>query len=89
MGRLMEHEYVFCLALHEKLKERVRGKVYTTIKDDALIVEIHMGRTNFIKTFDNFTDKLHFGLATDDIVSAIVPAYKKFLVNDLEQRYFR
>lgn len=89
MGKLQEHEYVFCLALHEKLKEKIRGKVYTTVKDDVLIVEIHMGRTDFIKTFDNFTDKLHFGLATDDIVIAIVSAYKKFLINNLEQRYFR
>ncbi len=89
MARLMEHEFVFCTALHEKMKEKVRGKVYTTVKDDILTVEIHMGYTDFVKTFDNFSNMLHIGVTTSDIVRAVTIEYRRFLNDNLEQRYFR
>lgn len=79
---LKDYEWEFCLALHKKLKEKVKGKIFTTVKEDKLIVEITMGKVEFQMGFDNFAYKLSQGYTTDDVVLDVTKDYKSFL-NDL------
>ena len=79
---LKDYEWEFCLALHKKLKEKVKGKIFTTVKEDKLIVEVTMGKVEFQMGFDKFAYKISEGYTTDDVVLDVTKAYRSFL-NDL------
>ena len=79
---LKDYEYEFCVALHKKLKEKVKGKIFTTVKEDKLIVEITMGKVEFQMGFDNFAQRLSEGCSTDAVVIDVTKAYKTY-INDL------
>lgn len=82
MKMLKDYEYEFCMALHKKLKEKIKGKIFTTVKEDKLIVDITMGKVEFQMGFDNFAQRLSEGFTTDAVVVDVTKAYKSFL-NDL------
>lgn len=79
---LKDYEYEFCMALHKKLKEKIKGKIFTTVKEDKLIVDITMGKVEFQMGFDNFAQRLSEGFTTDVVVVDVTKTYKSFL-NDL------
>lgn len=79
---LKDYEWEFCLALHKKIKEKVKGKIFTTVKEDKLLVEVTMGKVEFKMGFDNFAHRLSEGCTTDDVVVDVVKAYKTY-INDL------
>lgn len=79
---LKDYEYEFCVALHKKLKEKVKGKIYTTVKDDQLLVTITMGKVEFQVGFDNFAQRVSEGYTTDAVVVDVTKAYKNY-INDL------
>lgn len=78
---LKDYELEFCLDLHKKLKERIKGKVHTTVKDDVLIITFQMGRNEFKAEFDHLSDRL----ATEGVMTAIIDevttAYRKYIEN--------
>ena len=78
---LKDYEYEFCVALHKKLKEKVKGKIFTTVKEDKLIVEITMGKVEFQMGFDNFAQRLTEGFNTDAVVVEVTKTYKTYINN--------
>ena len=78
---LKDYEWEFCLALHKKLKEKVKGKIFTTVKEDKLIVEVTMGKVEFQMGFDNFAQRLSEGYTTDLVVVDVTKAYRAYINN--------
>lgn len=76
---LKDYEWEFCLALHKKLKEKIKGKIHTTVKEDKLIVSVTMGKVEFQMEFDNFAYKLSQGYTTDDVVRSVISAYRNYI----------
>lgn len=76
---LKDYEWEFCLSLHKKLKEKVKGKVYTTVKEDILIVEVTMGKVKFEIGFENFSNRVNEGCTIDSIAMDAVQAYRNYL----------
>ena len=79
---LKDYEWEFCLALHKKLKEKIKGKIHTTVKEDKLIVSVTMGKVEFQIGFDEFSQRLNHGCTTDDVVRSVVSAYRNY-INEL------
>ena len=78
---LKDYEWEFCVALHKKLKEKVKGKIFTTVKEDKLLVDITMGKVEFQMGFDNFAQRLSEGFTTDNVVVEVTKAYKAYIHN--------
>ena len=85
---LKDYEYEFCVALHKKLKEKVKGKIFTTINDDKLLVDITMEKLQFHMEFDNFTQRLSEGFSTDAVVVDVIKAYREYLNQHMNSIYF-
>lgn len=81
---LKDYEWDFCINLHKKLKEQVKGKVFTTVKNDKLLVSIQMGKTKFKTEFDNFESRIQEGITTDLVRLDVVSEYKTYI----DQLYF-
>lgn len=86
--KLKDYEYDFCLTLHAKLKERIKGKIHTTVKDDVLHVAIYMGSLSYAIAFDDFSGKFVEGVSADNYVEIIVKKYRKFVIENSLGRYF-
>lgn len=82
-------EYEFCLVLHKKLKEKIKGKIFTKVFDDKLIIRIDMDDQWFETSYEDFTRRVIFGLSTDYVVYEVVNKYRKFLINRMERYYFK
>ena len=78
---LKDYEWEFCLALHKKMKEKVKGKIFTTVKEDKLLVEITMGKVEFQMGSDNFAQRLSEGFTTDTVVVDVTKAYRSYINN--------
>lgn len=83
--KLKNNEYKFCTELHAKLKTEVKGKVYTTIEDGDLLVEIHYKDLKYELKFIDYEEGIIRNNATvDDFARAVVESYKDFIID----RYF-
>lgn len=78
---LKDYEWEFCLNLHKKMKEQVKGRVHTTVKDDVLLVTIQMGKVEFVSEFNDFANRVVEGLTTDMVVIDTMNGYKKYINN--------
>ena len=76
---LKDYEWEFCTALHKKLKEKIKGRIFTTVKEDKLMVEVTMGKVEYKIVFDNFTQRLNEGYTTDDVVRSVLSAYRNYI----------
>lgn len=82
-------EYEFCIRLHEKLKAKLRGKVFCRVINDILNIVIENGDTKFEVHIDDFARKVCFGMTTDAVSREVEKKYRKFLLNRMERYYFR
>ena len=83
--KLKDYEYGLCKQLHKRLKELVKGKVYTTVDNDVLYIEISYKDLKFSMAFEDLSVRFHqYDWTTADFVFAVINEYKKF-IND---RYF-
>ena len=78
---LKDYEYAFCTALHKKLKEKIKGKIHTTVKNDQLLVKVTMGKVEFQIGFDNFKRRLSEGFTTDIVMVDVIETYKTYINN--------
>ena len=83
---MKDYEYLFTRTLHQKLKEKIIGKIFVTVNhDDELRVEIEsFGDFTFRTKLDNFSDRILNGLTTDYVAYDIVKQYKSFIA----KKYF-
>lgn len=83
--RLRDCDYNFCISLHKKLKGEVNGKVFTIVKDNALVVSVTMKRNKFTIKFDNFAEISAKDFTVDTAAKQIVEAYKE----SINKLYFK
>ena len=78
----MNYKYIFSMALYEKLKEIVVGKIFCEINDnDELFVKIEsFGDIKFDMTIDNITDKILLGYDSKRAAYEVMIQYKKFIL---------
>lgn len=83
---MMDYEQLFAMNLHQKLRERVKGKVFCEVtQNNLLVVEIKSrGDWKFSMEFDNFSDRFLNGFTTDYAMCDVLSKYRKFITN----RYF-
>lgn len=83
---MMDYEYLFSMNLHQKLRERVIGKVYCKVNEEnELYIKIEsFGNLKFSMTIDNFSERILNGYSTEYAVYEIMSEYEKFIHN----RYF-
>lgn len=86
---LKDYELEFCVSLHAKLKEKIKGKIYTTIRDNVLFVEIYVNDLGYAIAFDDFWDKLNKGITTDNYANVTVQQYKKYIIGRACKHYFQ
>lgn len=81
---MADYEYLYCIAIHGMLKERINAGIRVTIKDDDLIVYLKNDDDIFIYTVYGITDKIVFGYDKGIIVSNVVQHYKRYIL----RKYF-
>ena len=83
----MERE--FCSILHQKLKGRIKGKIFCKVVNDELKVRIDMDDLWFETIYDDFAKSVIFGLTSDYVAYEVEKKYRKFLMNRMERYYFK
>lgn len=75
----MEYEYLFTKTLHEKLKERIKGKVFCKVIDDTLVIDIETREgINYGLLISNFVERIQIGEMTHDgVIEKVIKEYKK------------
>ena len=75
----MEYEYLFTKGLHERLKEKIKGKIFCKVINDILVVNIHTKEgLDYGFTLDNFARELQVGgLAAESVMDMIVNEYRR------------
>lgn len=81
---MADYEYLYCIAIHEMLKERINAGIRVTIKDDDLIIYLKNDDNIFIHTVYGITDKILFGYDKEIIVYKVVQHYKRYIL----RKYF-
>lgn len=80
---MTDYEYVFSTALHQKLRERIVGKIFVKVtRNDDLFVKIESyGGLTYKFVRDNFSDSIVNGLTTDFLAYEVEREFKKFVHN--------
>lgn len=81
---MADYEYLYCIAIHGMLKERINAGIRVTIQDDDLIIHLKNDDNIFIYTVYGITDKILFGYDEEIIVSNVVQHYKRYIL----RKYF-
>ncbi len=85
----MELDYIFSIELHKKLKEKIRGRIFCKVENDALHIRIDMDDLWFETEYDNLAKRVCFGLTSDYIAYEVCQKYEKFLINRTKKYYFK
>ena len=80
---LEELKYVFAVALHQKLKQRIAGRIFVkVIYGDRLYIKIESyGGLVYESYVDNFTEKALNGLNSEYVAYEIANEFKKVVLN--------
>lgn len=81
---MADYEYLYCIAIHGMLKERINAGIRVTIQDNDLIIHLKNDDNIFIYTVYGITDKILFGYDKEIIVSNVVQHYKRYIL----RKYF-
>ena len=86
-GHMRDYEYLFVTTLHQKLKDKIVGKIFTKVNtNDELYVEIiSFGDLMFKTTLGNFSEKIMNGWSTDYAAYEVIGQYKTFI----NERFFK
>lgn len=80
---MQDYEFLFSKNLHEKLKEKIIGKVWVKCYHDELHVKIIPGRgLEFEFTMDDFQNRILNGLSSDYIVYDVLREYKSYIFSE-------
>lgn len=81
---MRDYEKLIATAIHGKLKEKIKGKVFVEVnEDDELFVKItSYGDLRFEKKFPNFSDRFMNGFTTDYAVYEVEKDFKKFIMRN-------
>lgn len=84
---MKDYEYLFVQLLHQKLKNKIVGKVFVKVNaKDELFVEIQSyGDLTYRLYLGHFSERLLNGWSTEYAVYEIMKQYKMFIM----ERYFK
>lgn len=82
-------EYLYTTNLHKRLKARIRGKVFTKIENDELKIRIDSFDYWFEMVISDISKRIIYGIGTDEICEEVCAKFKKYLLNRMEQKYFK
>ena len=84
---MIRKEYLTCLEVHKRLKEKINGNIFITIKNNAMIVYINPGRGVRYKYVYECVSLEMIGrdLNYDKIARIIFENYKQFI----HKKYFK
>lgn len=79
---MADYEYLFSTALHEKLKEKIVGKIFTKItRNDEILVTVDTYEGLSFKMFiGNFSEKMLHGYSSDYAAYEVLKQYKAFVL---------
>lgn len=79
---MRDYEYLFSIALQDKLKESIKGRVFCKVENDYLYISVQtkeLDRYEY-KVYD-FAEKLIYGrLVVDEIAANVVKNYKRYVM---------
>nr|DAH91901.1 MAG TPA: hypothetical protein [Caudoviricetes sp.] len=82
---MCEYEIIFCKALHGKLREKVRGKIWVGVDDNnRLFVSITQREINTqvrIITENPFSDLIVNGYSVEDACNDVVIRYRRIILS--------
>ncbi|WP_294837418.1 hypothetical protein [uncultured Eubacterium sp.] len=82
---MCEYEIIFCKALHGKLREKVRGKIWVGVDDnDRLFVDITQREINTqvrIIAKKPFSDLIVNGYSVEDACNDAVIQYRRIILS--------
>lgn len=85
-----EYEQNFTTIVHQKLKTKIKGKIYVEVNwhDEIYVKVINMDDLRYEHRITNFSERFLNGWTTDYAVYEIVKEYKRFIFEQLEEKYF-
>ena len=85
-----EYEQNFTTILHQKLKTKIKGKIYTEVNwhDEIYVKVINMDDIKYEHRITNFSERFLNGWSTDYAAYEIVKDYKRFIFEEMEKKYF-
>lgn len=86
---MQDYEYLFVKTLHQKLKEKIVGKIFVNVAHDELIIKIETyGGLIFSASFGNFSERFMNGFSTEYAAFDVFKQYEKFISNNVLKKYF-
>lgn len=85
---MKKKEYLTCMELHKKLKEKIAGNIFITIENDTLILYINSFRGVRYKyeirciSYEVIDGELNY----EKIIRIIMDDYKEFIMNKFFRR---
>ena len=86
---MLDYEYIFSKSLHEKLKTRIKGRIYVCVtKQNELRVEIdNFKDINYVFLTDNsFSNLILNGYSTEQAMREVIIDYKRYV---LEKTFYK
>lgn len=79
---MRDYEYLFATILQQRLKEKIIGKVFVRISNDALYIKVERWEEGVMyeQTVDDIATKIRNGLTIEYIAYEILREYKTSLL---------
>lgn len=78
-------EYLFSCAIHEKLKAKIKGKIWVKIFKNELHIRITgIDNSIYVYVLENINEKIVNGLSSDYVLYTVISKYRKFVT----EKYF-
>ena len=82
---MCEYEIIFCKALHEKLKEKVKGGLWVRVEnDDCLwidIVQRELNTITHIQIGNPFSELIVKGFSVDEACEEVIKQYRQIILS--------
>lgn len=79
---MVDYEKIFALELKRKLVEKIKGKIWVSVKNNELHIDIKKGDDISYEAYlDDFANKVLHGLSTDYVAYDVIKRYRKFILD--------
>ena len=83
---MKDYEYLFATTLHAKIKDEIIGRVYVTVVDDEIRINIESSNgIKYVYTQDGFAERFRNGWTTEYAAFEVLREYRKYII----KKYFK